>query len=101
MKGKMKKLLLILLFINVHFFAISQEEVKAVKLKSAGEIINVSTYSFPVFYDFDKDGLKDLIIGEFRGSLRFYKNIGTAENPKFNGFTKLQAEGEDIVVPNY
>ncbi|MFD2554772.1 FG-GAP repeat domain-containing protein [Sphingobacterium tabacisoli] len=53
-------------------------------------------WASPAFYDVDKDGRKDLLIGEFNsmgekeipvavGSyLRVYKNIGTAERPAFS-----------------
>jgi hypothetical protein len=49
----------------------------------------------PAFYDWDGDGLKDLLIGEFGTGaengmymgnfIRLYKNIGTMEQPEFSG----------------
>lgn len=52
----------------------------------------------PAFYDWDKDGKKDLLVGEFlsgveKGTytgnfLRVYRNKGTNENPQFDGSFK-------------
>jgi hypothetical protein len=53
----------------------------------------------PLFVDFDGDGLRDLLVGQFEGRLRIYKNIGTAQAPKFDGFTWFQAGGKDARVP--
>jgi len=49
----------------------------------------------PAFWDWDGDGLKDLLIGEFGSGvekgryignfIRVYKNIGTETNPEFSG----------------
>ena len=49
----------------------------------------------PAFYDWDKDGKKDLLIGEFGSGIengytvgsfmRVYKNVGDISNPKFKG----------------
>ncbi len=85
----------------VSFYAFSQGDLISSRIKAGGEYINMGVYGAPVFYDFDKDGIKDLIIGEFKGKIRFYKNVGSKEIPQFNEFSYLKAEGEDIVVPNY
>jgi hypothetical protein len=38
--------------------------------------------------DFDGDGRKDLLVGEFyKGRLRIYRNMGTNVDPRFEGFT--------------
>ncbi len=50
---------------------------------AVGTPINVGQYSTPVIIDMDRDGLKDLVIGCRTGSLYYYKNTGTANNPKF------------------
>ena len=49
----------------------------------------------PAFYDWDGDGLKDLLVGEFGSGvengkevghfIRVYKNVGTEEKPEFTG----------------
>jgi len=64
------------------------------------DMIDVGAGAYPVIYDFDKDGLKDIIVGnygtvdttyleygflivKYASSISFYKNIGTANNPSF------------------
>ena len=37
--------------------------------------------STPTFADIDGDGLLDLVVGEFIGTLRYYENTGTASDP--------------------
>lgn len=53
----------------------------------------------PEVVDWDGDGNKDLLLGEEFGHLYFYRNIGTDEDPVFNGKTEVTANGftfEDI-----
>lgn len=48
------------------------------KLKdNAGNVIAISGNVAPCFYDMDKDGKKDLIIGNATGYLSFYKNTSS------------------------
>lgn len=42
----------------------------------------VEDYSFPVVYDFNKDGKTDLIIGDQMGILKYYEDTSTAVNLK-------------------
>jgi hypothetical protein len=51
-------------------------------------------HAAPFVTDFDGDGVWDLAVGEFGGGgCRLYRNIGTAEAPKFGAFTMLQSDG--------
>lgn len=56
----------------------------------------------PTVYDWNKDGKKDLIIGEFTGKAKFrvYLNVGTDSKPKFSDkwFYGNKANGEDLFV---
>ena len=40
--------------------------------------------AIPEFADIDGDGDQDLIIGEYYGAIKFFENIGTANNPLFD-----------------
>ena len=54
--------------------------------------IDLGTDSKPVFFDFNGDGLKDIIVGNFgyfrpfttyKSTIAYYENIGTATSPRF------------------
>ncbi len=51
----------------------------------------------PVVYDLDRDGLKDLIVGEINGYVYFYKNTGTNAAPVFNTNQRLSSQSGYIV----
>jgi hypothetical protein len=46
-------------------------------------IIDIGQYSTPHLVDLDRDGDKDLIIGERNGNLNYYENIGSASAHNF------------------
>ena len=55
---------------------------------------------FPRVVDWNGDGKKDLLVGQFGGGkLRVYLNKGTDAEPKFDDFTYLQIDGTDATVP--
>lgn len=68
---------------------------------ASGEPIDVDTgHSAPYFADFDGDGLKDLLVGQFGGGrLRIYLNKGKPGEPRFGDFFYFQAAGADGTVP--
>lgn len=49
--------------------------------------INVGAYSAPQLIDLDRDGLPDLVIGEKKGNLNYYRNAGDVYNPVFTYVT--------------
>ncbi len=57
--------------------------------------IDVGDYSAPQFFDIDKDGKMDLLIGNRAGKIAFYKNTGTVLNPVFELVTN-QLGGVDV-----
>ena len=63
--------------------------------------INVTVgYAAPFVCDFNGDGLKDLLVGQFgEGKLRFYPNRGTNTRPEFRGFEYVKVKSKDITVP--
>lgn len=72
-----------------------------VYVECAGQAIRVSGgHADPCVMDWDDDGLKDLLLGEFSyGRIRFYKNVGTNSNPVFTSWSYLQADGTTIQLP--
>ena len=58
------------------------------------------SYACPELYDWNNDGLLDLIVGEKtengKGKVRIYLNRGTASQPEFDDYTYLQKSGEDV-----
>jgi|ETNmetMinimDraft_30_1059905.scaffolds.fasta_scaffold04470_2 hypothetical protein len=45
--------------------------------------IDVGEYSAPQLFDLNKDGLKDMIVGEKGGNINYYQNFGSTGNPDF------------------
>jgi hypothetical protein len=68
---------------------------KPVRIEADGAPITTATgHAAPFVVDFDKDGVRDLVVGQFAdGVARVYRNVGTNSAPKFGGFTLLEADG--------
>ena len=56
------------------------------------EMIELGTATYPVLFDYDQDGLKDLLVGNrgyfqstgvYSSQLAYYRNTGTADEPAF------------------
>jgi hypothetical protein len=54
-------------------------------------------YSAPLVLDYNQDGKKDLVAGGADGLIYFYENVGTDQNPQFNGSVILT---DDLGVIN-
>lgn len=87
------------------------------RLVAGGKPIDVTTgHASPYVYDFNGDGKRDLLVGEFgsgvfRGEtttdnsvvnarLRIYLNTGTNDLPRYGSFKYLQGGGENASVPS-
>lgn len=46
--------------------------------------IDIGQFSYPAFYDVNKDGLVDLVVGERSGNLNYFENKGTATAAVFD-----------------
>ena len=79
-------------------FAAMQE---GVRLEADGEVIDVEIgHLVPYATDWNADGKKDLIVGQFSGGrIRLYLNQGTDKAPLFKTFTYLSAGGQEIRLP--
>ena len=58
-------------------------------LSLGSNVFNIGSRSAPRIYDFDKDGLIDILVGELLGYVYFLKNVGTTSNPVFKRADKL------------
>ncbi len=98
----MKKIILILAMIIVGSAMFAQTLGELILIESNGKPIEYNRpYVGPAIYDLDNDGLDDLITSDKYGNLRFYKNVGTKSNPKYNGFEFIIAEGEKAQIENW
>jgi len=58
-------------------------------------------HSGPLFVDLDGDGKRDLLVGNFSGTMQVFTNVGTSKQPKFTDKGLLAAEGKDIDLFNW
>jgi hypothetical protein len=98
-----KNIMLIVLAISISVFTFAQKMGTLTLIKAADKVIdcNQPPYAAPIIYDFDNDGLEDLIVGTFKGEFRFYKNTGTKNTPAYNDFTFIQANGKNAKIDNW
>jgi len=95
--GFMLKYCIFVLFLSGLATAWVPNWATAYQLVSNGNIIDVGNYAAPCVVDWDLDGIKDLILGQFsNGYIYFYKNVGTNNAPVFNGSVRLYADGSPI-----
>ena len=77
---------------------------KPVRLLADSKVIDCSEafgHAGPCIADVDGDGLPDLVVGDFSGFFRFYKNVGTKAKPVYTDKGRLQAGGKDAHVHIY
>ena len=67
-----------------------------VLLKVGASPLTVTNRATPFIYDWDGDGLKDLLCGNGDGWVFFFKNIGTAQAPAYAAGTHIQAGGTNL-----
>ena len=58
-------------------------------------------HAAPEWFDWDGDGLDDLIVGGFSGRFRVYRNVGTRSEPRFGAYNWIRADQEVAVVQNF
>jgi hypothetical protein len=73
-----------------------------VPIQVAGKPLDVERdgHSAPFVGDFDGDGVRDLLVGQFHdGRLRIYRNLGSSSKPRFESYTWFEAGGKPGSVP--
>ncbi|MBI2901050.1 MAG: hypothetical protein HYY17_12765 [Planctomycetes bacterium] len=80
---------------------LAQEFEKPVRIEAGGKPIDTDIgHAAPCLYDFDRDGRRDLLVGQFgEGKLRIYRNVGTEAAPKFADVEWFRAGGEIATTP--
>jgi hypothetical protein len=75
--------------------AASQQFEAPFRVQAGGKPIDVDTgHAAPYVVDFDGDGVRDLLVGQFgKGRCRVYKNTGTNASPQFGEHTWFEAGG--------
>jgi len=98
----MKKLLVLFLLTGGLLFLCAQIPTFAnyFNISANGSPITVPLgCASPYVYDWDGDGLKDLLFGQFTsGKVQFWRNSGTNAAPVFTTGSYVQAGGVDISV---
>lgn len=86
-------------------FAVADSELAApFRLEDTEGVIDTGPawgHSSPALEDLDGDGLAELVLGDFGGKFRVYKNIGTKEKSAFEKQDELQAGDEPAKVRIY
>jgi hypothetical protein len=101
-----KHFITVALLLGFLVFTFAQKMGELTFIEAGDKIINcqspLSSNAFisSAIYDFDKDGLQDLIICTYSSELRFYKNTGTEHTPAYNDFTLIQSSGEKMRIYN-
>ncbi len=82
--------------------ALGDNLVSPVRIEAAGKPIDTEVgHAAPFVYDFDGDGVKDLLVGQFGGGiLTIYRNEGTNAQPKLAAGARFKAGGKDGTVPS-
>lgn len=71
---------------------------EGIKIMAAGKPIDIEVgHLVPCVTDWNSDGKKDLIVGQFaNGAIRLYLNEGTDTKPVFGDYSFLQVGGKPI-----
>ncbi len=88
--------------VSIRFIPNKGAKGKAFDLKYAEVVVlpkndNITNGDTPLFFDMNKDGLKDLLLGKGGGRLDYYKNTGTAKSPVYT----LEKEELGGIVSDY
>ena len=81
--------------------ALAQELGKPIRLEADGKPIDTEIgHAHPAVYDWDGDGKRDLLVGQFGGGkLKIFRNVGSNQGPKFAAEEFLTAAGSVVTTP--
>jgi len=75
-----------------------------VRLKAGDAFIDTGAdiaYSGPSVFDLDGDGKRDLLVGNFRGHVQVFRNVGDDAARRFEAKGFLEADGKVVEIPNW
>lgn len=73
----------------------------ATYVQDGGSDLIVDLEANPAVVDWNRDGRKDLLVGDAYGRIFYFENLGTDADPQFNGFQFLEAGGSTLKVGLY
>ena len=68
------------------------------RVEGASPNVHASVLPSPAAFDFNGNGLPDLVVGNCSGELLFYENLGPAHKPNLAQEVKLSAGGKEILI---
>jgi hypothetical protein len=79
----------------------AQELGKPIRLEADGKPIDTEVgHSTPVIYDWDGDGKRDLLVGQFGdGKMKIFRNLGTNREPRFGPEEWFTAGDKVVTTP--
>ncbi|MBI5195270.1 MAG: hypothetical protein HZA10_02990 [Nitrospirae bacterium] len=93
---------LALILISTSAFAVYQTNLSSWGyIMDGSNYLDASNYSVPTMYDWNSDGLQDLLVGQNNGGngyVSYYQNYGTATSPVFNGFSYISRHALRLVI---
>jgi hypothetical protein len=70
-------------------------------LKVGGVELDIGSRAAPRIIDWNKDGLKDLLVGEIMGNIYFMENVGTNDSPVFDSAEQFILTTDDPLNYDY
>ena len=88
--------------VSIESVGLAPDLAQPVRLEAAGKPIDTDIgHAAPFVCDFDQDGIKDLLVGQFgQGILWIYRNEGTNSQPRLATGIKFKQGKEDGRVPS-
>jgi hypothetical protein len=96
-------LAIMLMSLNASNAAVLGDELAPpVRIEAAGKPIDTEVgHAAPFVYDWDGDGVRDLLVGQFGGGvLWIFRNEGTNAQPKLAAGVKFKQGAKDGTVPS-